>query len=98
MIKPNECFYYFDLILFNAETLMNDLRSQLAKQKRYDLLFVNATKAFAILVLLSLGGILVSLIIGAWPSIQAFGLDFIPVIIGIRSPMSTGLLPLFMAR
>ena len=55
---------------------MNDLRSQLAKQKRYDALFVNATKAFAILVLLSLGGILLSLIIGAWPSIQAFGFGF----------------------
>ncbi|WP_296404393.1 phosphate ABC transporter permease subunit PstC [Psychrobacter sp.] len=55
---------------------MADLHSQLAKQKRYDFLFVNATKAFAILVLLSLGGILVSLIIGAWPSIQEFGLGF----------------------
>ena len=43
---------------------MNDLRSQLAKQKRYDALFVNSTKAFAILVLMSLGGILVSLIVG----------------------------------
>ncbi len=55
---------------------MADLKAQLAKQKRYDLLFVNATKAFAILVLLSLGGILLSLIIGAWPSIQEFGLGF----------------------
>ncbi|HCI30474.1 MAG TPA: phosphate ABC transporter permease subunit PstC, partial [Psychrobacter sp.] len=55
---------------------MTDLRSQLAKQKRYDALFVNSTKAFAILVLLSLGGILVSLIVGAWPSIQEFGLGF----------------------
>ena len=55
---------------------MADLHSQLAKQKRYDAIFVNATKAFAILVLLSLGGILVSLIVGAWPSIQTFGLGF----------------------
>ncbi|WP_227428800.1 phosphate ABC transporter permease subunit PstC [Psychrobacter sp. I-STPA6b] len=55
---------------------MADLQSQLAKQRRYDFLFVNATKAFAALVLLSLGGILVSLIIGAWPSMQAFGLGF----------------------
>ena len=53
-----------------------DLQSQLAKQKRYDIMFVGATKAFAILVLLSLGGILASLIIGAWPSIQTFGLGF----------------------
>ncbi|MCC3345575.1 phosphate ABC transporter permease subunit PstC [Psychrobacter sanguinis] len=55
---------------------MADLHSQLAKQKRYDFLFVNATKAFAVLVLLSLGGILLSLIVGAWPSIQEFGLGF----------------------
>ena len=55
---------------------MADLQSQLAKQKRYDAIFVNATKAFAVLVLLSLGGILVSLIIGAWPSMQAFGFGF----------------------
>lgn len=55
---------------------MADLQSQLAKQKRYDAIFVNATKAFAVLVLLSLGGILVSLIIGAWPSMQEFGFGF----------------------
>ena len=55
---------------------MADLKHQLAKQKRYDAIFVNATKAFAILVLLSLGGILLSLIVGAWPSITEFGLGF----------------------
>ena len=44
---------------------MADLKSQLAKQKRFDAVFVNATKAFAILVLLSLGGITLSLIVGA---------------------------------
>ena len=55
---------------------MSDLTRQLAKQKRYDAIFVNATKAFAILVLLSLGGILLSLIVGAWPSITEFGLGF----------------------
>ena len=55
---------------------MVDLTRQLAKQKRYDAIFVNATKAFAILVLLSLGGILLSLIVGAWPSITEFGLGF----------------------
>lgn len=55
---------------------MSDLTRQLAKQKRFDAIFVNATKAFAILVLLSLGGILLSLIVGAWPSITEFGLGF----------------------
>ena len=55
---------------------MADLKSQLVKQKRYDAIFVNATKAFALLVLLSLGGITLSLLIGAWPSITEFGLGF----------------------
>ena len=55
---------------------MADLKSQLIKQKRYDAIFVNATKAFALLVLLSLGGIMLSLLIGAWPSITKFGLGF----------------------
>ena len=53
-----------------------NLQTQLAKQKRWDAIFVNTTKATAIFVLLSLGAILMSLIIGAWPSMQAFGLDF----------------------
>lgn len=55
---------------------MANLQAQLAKQKRYDAIFVNATKVFALLVLFSLGGILISLIIGAWPSMQEFGLGF----------------------
>ena len=55
---------------------MADLKHQLAKQQRYDAIIVNATTAFAILVLLSLGGILLSLIVGAWPSITEFGLGF----------------------
>ena len=53
-----------------------DLQTQLSKQKRWDAVFVNTTKAAAIFVLLSLGAILLSLIVGAWPSMQAFGFDF----------------------
>ncbi|OBX79587.1 phosphate ABC transporter permease subunit PstC [Faucicola atlantae] len=55
---------------------MSNLQAQLAKQQRYDWLFVNATRLFAFLVLLLLGGILVSLFLGAWPSMKAFGLSF----------------------
>lgn len=55
---------------------MSSLKTQLAKQKRNDLIFVNLTKFFALLVLVSLGGIILSLIYGAWPSIQQFGLGF----------------------
>lgn len=44
--------------------------------KRLDTLFVWTTKICAALVLVSLLGVLVSLFVGAWPSIRAFGLDF----------------------
>ncbi|MBP2279572.1 phosphate transport system permease protein [Psychrobacter sp. PL15] len=53
-----------------------NLQTQLNKQKRWDAIFVNTTKVAALFVLLSLGAILLSLVIGAWPSMQAFGLDF----------------------
>ena len=39
--------------------------------------FANLTRGFAILALASLAGIIVSLIYGAWPSIQKFGLPFL---------------------
>ncbi|MFW2176541.1 MULTISPECIES: phosphate ABC transporter permease subunit PstC [unclassified Moraxella] len=55
---------------------MSDLQAKLAKQQRLDWLFVNATRFFAFLVLLLLGGILVSLFLGALPSIKQFGFGF----------------------
>ena len=42
-----------------------------------DFIFANLTRAFAILALASLAGIIVSLVYGAWPSIQKFGLAFL---------------------
>ena len=42
-----------------------------------DLLFFNLTRAFAMLTLLTLAGIIVSLFIGAWPSIERFGPRFL---------------------
>ena len=42
-----------------------------------DIVFVNVTRAAAILTLLLLAGIIVSLLIGAWPSIRHFGLAFL---------------------
>lgn len=56
---------------------MSTLAAKLKQQRLYDRLFVGTTGLFALLVLLSLGGILISLIIGAWPSIQTFGLGFL---------------------
>jgi phosphate transport system permease protein len=42
-----------------------------------DIIFANLTRAFAILALASLAGIIVSLVYGAWPSIQKFGIAFV---------------------
>ncbi len=42
-----------------------------------DVIFANLTRAFAVLALASLAGIIVSLVYGAWPSIQKFGLPFL---------------------
>ena len=55
----------------------NVLAKKLKREQMYDKVFVGTTRLFATLVLLILGGILVSLIYGAWPSIQKFGFDFL---------------------
>ncbi|STZ76370.1 phosphate ABC transporter permease subunit PstC [Bergeriella denitrificans] len=49
---------------------------QLKSQQRLDWIFVGSTRLFAFLVLAGLGGILISLLIGAMPSIQKFGWGF----------------------
>ena len=51
--------------------------SRLKRQHLYDLAFRNTTRLFASLVLLLLSGILVTLIIGSWPAIKAFGPEFL---------------------
>ncbi|HEY5211303.1 MAG TPA: phosphate ABC transporter permease subunit PstC [Stellaceae bacterium] len=47
------------------------------RQRLWDLLFRNATRAFAILVLLLLGGVMVALGVGAWPAFAHFGPGFL---------------------
>ena len=42
-----------------------------------DLVFFNVTRLFAALVLCMLGGIIVSLVYGAWPAIERFGIAFL---------------------
>lgn len=42
-----------------------------------DIVFFNVSRAFAALVLIMLGGIIVSLLHGAWPSIERFGVAFL---------------------
>lgn len=56
---------------------MEHIQQKLQRQRLLDSLFVNLTKLFAIVVLASLGGVLISLIIGAMPSIRTFGFDFL---------------------
>jgi phosphate transport system permease protein len=47
------------------------------KQQLQDLVFRRSTEFFALCVLLLLGGVIVSLIIGAWPALSTFGLGFV---------------------
>ena len=56
---------------------MTQLQQKLATQRKLDWLFVSLTKFFAFLVLASLVGIMITLIIGAIPSMQHFGWDFL---------------------
>ncbi len=51
--------------------------SPVGSHKLGDWLFFNLTRAFAALTLVLLGGIIVSLVIGSWESIQTFGLSFL---------------------
>ncbi|MDY7579597.1 phosphate ABC transporter permease subunit PstC [Herbaspirillum sp. RTI4] len=53
------------------------LLSTMRKQRVQDFLFHKITLTFALTVLLMLGGIIVSLFIGAWPAFHAFGPGFI---------------------
>ncbi len=49
----------------------------LKRQHLADKLFRGTTRTFAFLVLATLVGIIVSLVMGAWPAIKAFGLNFL---------------------
>jgi len=53
------------------------LIATMRRQRLQDFLFHKMTAAFALTVLVVLLGIIVSLIIGAWPALKAFGLPFI---------------------
>jgi phosphate transport system permease protein len=51
--------------------------AQLDRQRVFDVLFRGATRAFAVLVLLLLGGVMVALGAGAWPAFSHFGPAFL---------------------
>ncbi len=48
-----------------------------ARRNVADLLFFNLTRGFALLTLITLAGIIVSLVVGSWESLQKFGLSFL---------------------
>jgi len=48
-----------------------------ANQQKQDWVFHQLTRLFSLLVLAALAGIIVSLIINAWPAFHAFGLQFV---------------------
>ncbi|MEO8101631.1 MAG: phosphate ABC transporter permease subunit PstC [Betaproteobacteria bacterium] len=51
--------------------------ARLKRQHLFDQLFRFSTQGFALFVLITLAGIVISLIYGAWPAIQAFGFGFL---------------------
>ena len=62
-----------------AASLTQDMEPPVRKRPSQlgDVIFANLTRAFAVLALASLAGIIVSLMVGAWPSMQKFGLAFL---------------------
>lgn len=63
-----------------AEVAHKALVSTMRKQRIQDFLFHKITLAFALSVLLVLVGIIISLILGAWPAFKEFGPAFISTI------------------
>ncbi|WP_034294276.1 phosphate ABC transporter permease subunit PstC [Herbaspirillum sp. RV1423] len=60
-----------------AQQAHQELLATMRKQRIQDFLFHKVTLIFALSVLLMLGGIIVSLFIGAWPAFHEFGPGFI---------------------
>jgi phosphate transport system permease protein len=63
----------------NAQTGMLTMNQPRKKKSSPvgDIVFFNLARAFAALVLIMLGGIIVSLFYGAWPSIERYGIPFL---------------------
>ena len=85
------------------------MASAMRRQRWQDFLFHKITFSFAFSVLLVLAGIIVSLVIGAWPAFHEFGPGFITTVewdpvndkygalIAIAGTLSTSLIALFIA-
>ena len=64
----------------SGETAADELsrRHRIASRQRVlDIVFHRLTQAFSLVVLLAMVGIIVSLVINAWPTFRKFGIDFI---------------------
>ncbi|MBM3361247.1 MAG: phosphate ABC transporter permease subunit PstC [Betaproteobacteria bacterium] len=61
----------------SAQAPSADMLAVARRQRWQDMAFHRLTQAFSLLVLLALGGIIVSLFINAWPTFQKFGLRFL---------------------
>jgi len=60
-----------------AETASNQKSTALRRQRLNDVIFRALTRASAIAVLVLLGGVMVSLVAGAWPAFSKFGFGFL---------------------
>jgi phosphate transport system permease protein len=61
-----------------AVTTVAPSRSKILSRLRLtDIIFRNITRGAAIAVLVILGGVMISLVLGSWPALQAFGLNFL---------------------
>jgi phosphate transport system permease protein len=63
-----------------VDTVNNAMNATMRRQRFQDFLFHKITFSFALSVLLVLVGIIISLIIGAWPAFKEFGFSFITTV------------------
>src|SRR5271166_6590959 len=66
-----------NIALKESESMHAGATSLGRRMRIQDTLFRAVTQFFALVVLLLLGGVIISLIIGSWPVIQTFGLGFL---------------------
>ena len=59
-----------------AQSAVADRSRALGRMALVDRIFREATRAAAVIVLVILGGVIVSLVYGSWPAIRAFGFGF----------------------
>jgi len=69
-----------DVALYGGRAVTTDVPSRsrtLGRLRLNDIIFRNITRGAALAVLVILGGVMIALAAGAWPALQAFGLNFL---------------------